>query len=242
MKVIRPACRIQLTAEDVAFITQALTQRMSEKEALNQLLADEASRDTLLDDERLLRAILESRGCLRISTAFYFYVLVRHAFLRAGMTDRNVADYVAAVLAEYADMEASRFRLRQNAPPLEYFVDMLAALQTCDDIARFYLRAFMGNTALFLSGIFPDRIRRRAELRGAPSLSYYTGLGRASYREAGEHRLARQYELDGIFDQLADRFEETRCALNDLRDRLISLAEHDPGVEAMLASAARWWS
>ncbi|MCX8155344.1 MAG: hypothetical protein N3J91_02625 [Verrucomicrobiae bacterium] len=242
MKVIRPACRIQLTAEDMAFITQVLAQRVSDVNALTRLLADEASRDTLLDDDRLLRAILESRGCLRISTPFYFYILVRHAFLRAGMAERAVADYVAAVLAEYADVEATRLRWRQNAPPLEYFVDMLAALQSCDDIARFYLRAFMGNTALFLSGLFPDRIRRRAERRGAPSLSYYTGLGQASYREAGEHRLARQYALDGIFDQLAERFEETRCALNDLRERLISLDDHDPGVEAMLAASTRWWS
>ncbi|WCJ59961.1 hypothetical protein NXS98_02210 [Fontisphaera persica] len=242
MKVIRPACRIQLTAEDVNFITRVLGERMSEMEALSRLLADETSRDTLLDDERLLRAILEARGCLSISTPFYFYILVRHAFLRAGMSDRAMADYVAAVLAEYSDMEASRLRLRSNAPPLEYFVDMLAALQHCDDTARFYLRAFMGNTALFLSGIFPDRIRYRAARRGAPSLGYYTGLGRASYREAGEHRLARQYELDGIFDQLAERFEETRCALNDLRDHLISLDDHDPAVEAMLSASARLWS
>jgi hypothetical protein len=242
MKVIRPACRIQLTAEDVAFITRTLGRGMGDEASLTRLLTDEESRDTLLDDERLLRAVLESRGCLRISPSFYFYVLVRHAFLRAGLNDRAVADYVAAVLAEYADVEAARLRLRRDAPPLEYFVDMLAALQSCDDIARFYLRAFMGNTALFLSGLFPDRIRRRAELRGAPGLGYYAGVGRASYREAGGHRLARQYELDGIFDQLAERFDETRRALNDLRDRLICLDEQDAGVEAMLAVSARMWS
>lgn len=242
MKVIRPACRVQLTAEDVTFITGVLGQRRSDGDALTRLLADETSRDTLLDDERLLRAILEARGCLRISAPFYFYILVRHAFLRAGMADRAVADYVAAVLAEYSDIETSRGRLRRDAPPLEYFVDMLAALPACDDATRFYLRAFMGNTALFLSGIFPDRIRQRAARRGAPGLSYYTGLGRSSYREAGGHRLARQYELDGIFDQLAEHFEETRCALNDVRERWICLDDHDPAVEAMLAVSARLWS
>jgi FMN phosphatase YigB (HAD superfamily) len=67
-------------------------------------------------------------------------------------------------------------------------------------------------------------------------------LGRTSYREAGGHRLARQYELDGIFDQLAEHFEETRSALNDLRDRLICLDDSDPAVEAILSASARLWS
>lgn len=242
MKVIRPTCRIQLTPDDITFITQVLGQGVAENEALTRLLADESSRDTLLDDERLLRAILEARACLRISTPLYFYVLVRQAFLRAGIGDRDLADYVAAMLAEFADVEATRLRLRREAPPLEYFVDMLAALPVSDDITRFYLRMFMGNSSLFLSGIFPDRIRRRAERRGAPGLSYYTGVGRVSFREARDHRLARQYELAAIFDQLAEGFEETRRALNDLRERLICLDDHDPAVDAMLAVSVRMWS
>mgnify|MGYP000548420427 CR=1 FL=1 len=242
MKVIRPACRVQLTAEDVTFIASVLSRQPSDVEAVVRLLADESSRDSLLDDERLLRAILEARGCLHISTPFYFYLLVRHAFLRVGVLDRAVADYVATVLAEYAEIESTRLRLRKDAPPLEYFVDMLAALRNCDDITRFYLRTFMGNTALFLAGIFPDRIQHRAQRRGAPGMSYYTGLGRASFREAGEHRLARQYELDAIFDQLAERFEETRCALNDVRDRMIHLDDHDPALQAAFSAAVRLWS
>jgi hypothetical protein len=73
--------------------------------------------------------------------------------------------------------------------------------------------------------VFPDRIRFRAETRGSPSLSYYEGLGRSNFKVASDHRLARKYDLDGIFNLLAERFQETRLALNDLRDRLISLGE-----------------
>jgi hypothetical protein len=104
---------------------------------------------------------------------------------------------------------------------------MLAALQTADDTTSFYIRAHIGNHSLFLSGVFPDRIRFRAETRGFPGLTYFEGLGRTSYRMAGDHRLARKYDLDGIFNMLAQRFQQTRLALNDLRERLVSLGDVD---------------
>ena len=63
-----------------------------------RLLADEESRDLILDDEALLHALLERGGCCRVSSHFYFYVLVRNVFRRADIGDRTVADYVAEVL------------------------------------------------------------------------------------------------------------------------------------------------
>ena len=76
------------------------------------------------------------------------------------------------------------------------------------------------------------------ESRGAPSLSYYEGLGRSNFKAAGDHRLARTYALDGIFNDLAERFQETRRALNDLRDRLITLGEPDFSIDALLKGPA----
>jgi hypothetical protein len=50
--------------------------------------------------------------------------------------------------------------------PLNYFFEMLTALRTADDRNNFELRAYIGNYALFITGVFPDRIRVRAEKRG----------------------------------------------------------------------------
>jgi hypothetical protein len=61
------------------------------------------------------------------------------------------------------------------------------------------------------------------ETKGAPGLGYYEGLGRMNFRAASDHRLAREYDLDGIFSLLAERFQETRLALNDVRELLITL-------------------
>jgi hypothetical protein len=91
---------------------------------------------------------------------------------------------------------------------------------------------------LFLSGVFPDRIRFCAERTGAPGITYYEGLGRAHYRAASDHRLARKYELQSIFDTLAERFQDTRLALNDLRERLISLGDLDVPAELLIKTTS----
>ena len=232
MMVIQPNCRVQFTAEDIEFILSVLGPKAGPAESLLQLLGDEASRDLILDDESLLHAVLEHRACLRISTHFYFYILVRHSLRRSDLKERPLADYVASVLSEFSQID--RTRCRVNGQPVDYFFEMLTALQTADDTTGFYIRAHIGNQSLFLSGVFPERIRFRAERTGAPGLMYYEGLGRTNFRVASDHRLARKYDLDGIFNTLAERFQETRLALNDLRDRLISLGEPDIPVEQLI--------
>ena len=227
MKVIQPNCRVQFAAEDVAFILSVLGARLGDSDCLVKLLADEDSRDQILDNPTLLHALLERGGCLRVSTHFYFYILVRSVFLRADIKDRAVADYVAEVLSEFASAERSRCVVPGQTNPLDYFFEMLAALQTADDRTSFELRLNIGNQSLFLSGVFPERIRSRAERKGFPGLSYYESLGRSQFRAAGDHRLARRYELSAILHTLSDRFDTTRRALNDISDRLFSLGEAD---------------
>src|ERR1041385_7292113 len=89
MKVIQPNCRVQFTAEDVDFILSVLAEKTGQAEYVTRLLADEETRDIVLDDEALFRAVLERRGCLSISSHFYFYVLVRRVLLQTGITDRS---------------------------------------------------------------------------------------------------------------------------------------------------------
>ena len=225
--VIQANSRVQFTADDIDFILSVLQNKPGSAENLVRLLSDEETRDLILDDEALLRAVLEQRNCLRISARFYFYILVRHAFRRTGLQERCLADYVASILAEFSSTDRMTCRVKGQPQSMDYFFEMLAALQTVDDTTSFFIRAHIGNHSLFLSGVFPDRIRFRAETRGCPSLSYYEGLGRSNFKVASDHRLARKYDLDGIFNLLAERFQETRLALNDLRDRLLSLGEPD---------------
>lgn len=234
MKMIQPNCRAQFAAEDIEFILSVLGGKIGTAECLIQLLADEESRDLILDDDALFHALLERRGCLRVTTRFYFYILVRQVFRRSDIQDRTVADYVAEVLSEFARSERARCVLPGQVIPLEYFFEMLAALKTADDRTSFFIRVYIGNYALFLSGVFPDRIRFRAEARGFPDLKYYEGLGRMQYRVASDHRLAQRYELVPILTTLSERFGATRLALNDIADRLFSLGDTVPLLDSLL--------
>lgn len=234
MKMIQPNCRAQFAAEDIEFILQVLGPKTGTADCLVKLLADEESRDLILDNEALFHALLERRGCLRVSTRFYFYILVRQVFRRSDIQDRAVADYVAEVLAEFALSERARCVVPGQPAALDYFFEMLAALQTADDRTSFYIRVHAGNYSLFLSGVFPERIRFRAEARGFPDLKYYEGMGRTQFRMASDHRLAHRYEMNGVLNTLAERFGDTRLALNDISDRLFSLGEPTDSLQALL--------
>src|SRR5262245_21533486 len=125
MKLIQPNCRIQFAAEDIDFVVSVLGGKLGNTECLIQLLADEDSRDLILDDENLLRALLDRGGCLRVSSRFYFYVLVRQAFRQAGILDRKVADYVAELLSQFARSERARCTVPGQETPLDYLFEML---------------------------------------------------------------------------------------------------------------------
>jgi hypothetical protein len=234
MHIIQPNCRARFTAEDVDFVIATLGKGAGDTECLTRLLADEDTRDLILDDERLFRALLEHRGCLRVSARLYFYVLVRQVLRRAGNDDRAVADYVAEMLAEFSEMQSTRLRLAGRPETMDYFFEMLAALQSADEPTRFQIRTHIGNQSLFLSGMFPERIRARAERRGFPDLGYFESLGQSSFRAASDHRLARKHGLGDVFATLSERFHETRLALNDMSDRLLSVGEPEVPMGVLL--------
>lgn len=223
MKVIKPNCRVQFTAEDLDFMVSVLGPNKLTPEILAQLLADPDSRDLILEDECLYRALLERNCCIQVSSHFYFYVLVRRGLKGAGIDDRTVADYVAEVLSEFSHAERARCTVSGQSMSLDYFFEMMAALEHVDERTRFIIRAHIGNQSLFLSGVFPERIRHRAEQKGFPDLSYYEDMGRMNFRAARDHALARRYDLSDIFQILSDHFRAARLALNDLAERLFML-------------------
>lgn len=238
MTVIRPHCRAHFTASDVTFILEALGRHPSDLDALRQLLADDASRDLLLDSPALYTAVLEGAGCLSISPHLYFYVLVRHVLLEAGVQHREVADYVAEVLAEFTRTDRTRARLPGEPQPLEYFYEMLAALPRVDPRQAFALRTHIGNQALYYSGLFNERIAQRARRKGFPDVGYYEGIGEANFAAASQDRWAARLGLSELLALLAAAFHRTRMALNELAERLLSLGDDGARYDRLLIRAA----
>ena len=189
------------------------------RDSLADRLRDEGF-DGILDDPRTLNAVLTARNHAR--PPLVFYLLVRHALLEGGIDDRTLADYIAAVLLEFARGDRA-YRLDEGeTEQLAYLVDMASAIQDTDDGRRkFLLRAHLGNFALWLSGIFPDYITARVERRGAPGLSYYEAMGAAGYRMAADSPIASQHGLDRLYVTAAEVFPDLRVALNRVADRYL---------------------
>lgn len=232
LKVVRANSRARFGADDFEFLKKTVTGSTREGDGVFRLLQEPEVLDRLLDDGAVYQALLASRSCLRVSLELYFYVLARHVLVKAGVTDREVADYVASLLTEFARDQRFR-RPDPELGPLEYFGDMLGALQKAGPEERFSLQAHVGNYALFLAGLFPRHVRYRGERRAAPGLDFFEQMGASHFRVAGDHMLARKLSLDEVLHTLGTLFHEARMALNELSESLLFLERSDP-VERLL--------
>jgi hypothetical protein len=176
--------------------------------------------DALLDTPDLFERLFAVRSMLVPSEVLFFYVLVRHALLDAHLDDRELADYIAALLLEFGKRDRA-WRIDWNDDQRHrYMIDILADLEATDGERRFRVLAHLGNYALWLAGLFPDYIAARRLRNGGPDLSYYESLGRRGFGQASDHALADQYGLEGVFRSASEQFPLLRQALNQVSDRV----------------------
>lgn len=223
--MLKANCRGQFTAEDFQFVVRTLSRRREDAVPLSDLLADESTRDCVLDHERIYRELVDEGSCLRVSPAFYFYVLVRRVFLRAGIENRELADYTAAVLVEFGRRSAAS--ADDPAAPLfahPYISDLLIMLKDAGPWERLMIRAHIGDYALFISGIFPERVRAQSRHRGGPDLRFYEELGQSNYAAASCERLVDETEHKMVFRRLGQQFHHVRRALNHVAERVLHLS------------------
>jgi hypothetical protein len=213
---MRTSCRERFSAKDIQFVAETLADSQASQALLAAFLADPTDRDAVLDNNRLLKVLLEHPQPISVSADFYFYVLSRTA-LKA--FDREITDYVASVLASFVAPQSGT----ELDSATMYVADMLSALNSVSPERAFFLRAQIGNRALFLTGVFPQHLQHRAQYRGAPDIGFYENVGSVNYRLASAHRLARESALGDVYRVIADQFSEVRSCLNQLADRLICL-------------------
>jgi hypothetical protein len=190
--------------------------------------------DALLDEPAVLRGLVRGERIISMAPApLVFYVMVRHALMQREIHDRQLADYTAAVLLEFALAGRAHRVDGGEGEPFHYLADILAALERARGEREFLLRVHLGNFALWLGGIYPDFITYRVQRRGAPPLSYYDELGAAGFRMAAGSDLALRHGLGDLLVNAADRFRDVRAALNSLSDTLFFPCSRD-AVERLL--------
>src|SRR5256884_7255655 len=189
--------RGRLRAQDLLLVALALARGDTARRVRYERLLLEAGPDELLDEPDLLAALLALRTLVVPSPALFACVAVPHTLRAAGVDDRALADYLAALLLEFGDHDRQVRTRRTDDETYHYLVDMVEDLTGLDDAGEraFLLRVHLGNYSLWLAGLFPDYIAARRSRKGGPDLPYYDELGRQGVRLAAEHPLAPQLRL-----------------------------------------------
>ncbi|MFQ5675699.1 MAG: hypothetical protein ACE5G1_07375 [bacterium] len=233
--MIKANCRDKFNAEDFEFIASSVAKNPRNRTALAELLTDRETRDQVLDDADLFQALTSESGLSNISPYLYFYVLTRRAFLENEIDDRDTTDYVACLLAEFCSLNRVHRISHHHSKPYHYLTDMMTDFVEASSPRDFLIRSHLGNYALFITGLFPDFIYRKATYgRKAPGFEYYESMGRSSYKWASRHQMAVECSLVEILATLAEQFRNVRIALNMLADNYVALRDRAGSLDQAL--------
>lgn len=218
--MILPNVRASFGRTEAGYLIWLLTRGSESAREREEERLREAGFDAILDDPRTFNALLANDG--GFSTApqsLVFYVLVRHALLEHGISDRTLADYISAMLASYSEGNRAYRIEEKDDKEYSYLIDLVSAAESASGQHAFMLHAHLGDFALWLSGLFPDYITARVQRRGAPPIQYYETLGANGYRNAAGATAAQNSGMDRVYRDCADAFPDLRIALNTVADR-----------------------
>jgi hypothetical protein len=148
----------------------------------------------------------------------FFDRVIRASFHDLALDGDPVAPYLADLLTRFARTENLHPRA-VTLPRLESVVDMMLEIQAVwqTDTPEFRpehevnVRRHIGDYTLFMTGIFPERVRREA------GTSFYIAQGKRAYRFVSEHARASSRGGPAPYRRLAERFENYAGALDYAR-------------------------
>ena len=159
---------------------------------------------------------------LSISPQLFFYIFIYRALEHKHIADDDVADYVAGICVEFRASQ-SLWQFSSTGDKTMYAVDLLNLLGDVDKHQQYFVRRFIGNISLFLTGFFPDFIFQRCKNGGAPSIQYYEQIGRSQFETAAGDSYTYEAEAAPVLNTLAERFVDIRSALNIYTDSYLKM-------------------
>ena len=154
----------------------------------------------------------------------FFNSIVQRAFGEPGLAEQPIVGHVSKVLADFADAERL-YRLRSiEGKRIDSLVSMMVELPADGKRAQLErdLQRYIGDYALFMSGIF----RTHAERGGY--LQFYLETGRRSYWNVSELDVALYRAGFLLFQDLSKKFESYSSALDYVRKAYFAPS---PGVD-----------
>lgn len=217
------SARHRFNSADLDFLSSILADG-KQREHLEKLWNDPEMVHDILDLKEVLRGLLDSPATLRVSPSFYFYVLVRHAFLDSGLNDRDLAEYVSSVLVKRMTPCAGD-PLHDLARGFTHASDFIAIISSAKGRMRFHLQMAAGNQFLALTGLFPDFIKGRSVKLGTPDVEFYESFARQAYRDAADNKWAPGGTSRHLLGTLSEAMPLARRSLNRLAEEFLFLGD-----------------
>lgn len=233
--------RQRLTRDDAQLALRLIARGSDAELASAEEILRRQGLDALLDDPRLPEALTQSRQAAHASLPLFAYVVVRQALRQVHEDDRGISDYVASILVHFAMHDKARRISEADDEMYDTVAALLADVDHGDPTRRFLVRAHLGNYALWLGGMFPDHVEERRTRRGGPDLDYYDEMGQRGFALAAQHRLAKQYGMESLFEAASQRFSRIRAALNIVSDRFLFPGRESPNRLLRQVSADSRW-
>jgi hypothetical protein len=218
-----PSSRDRFTRSDFEYMTAILAPG-EKRRFLAKLWDDPEALREILDLKEVLRGLLDSPSALQVSPTFYFYVLVRHAFLDASLTDPDMADYVAGLLAKRLCTNAGD-PLQDIAHGYTHAADFISIISTAHGRMRFHLQIAAGNHFLVLTGLYPGFLQNRCERHSSPDLAFYESFARQAFRSAADNPEAPGSAPRHLLRNLSEALPQARQSLNRMAEEFVFLGD-----------------
>ena len=148
----------------------------------------------------------------------FFERAIRASLLDLGLREDPAAPYLADLLTRFARTE-HLYPRGVAVPRIESVVDMMLEIQTAwlpettgfNPEHEVTVRRHIGDYTLFMTGIFPERVKRAA------STDFYVTQGKRAYRFVSEHARASSRAVPAPWRRLAERFENYAGVLDYTR-------------------------
>jgi hypothetical protein len=145
----------------------------------------------------------------------FFLALVRQSFDQLRIGDRDIADYLATVLADFSRSDRLLWVREAHGHNLRGVVERMVESLGPDNGARQLneraVRKHVGDYTLFMSGLFRGFVERRG------CLDVYLAEGKRSYHAVSELDVALYRPGYLLFEELSRRFENYAGALDYMR-------------------------
>lgn len=169
----------------------------------------------------------------------FFLNMVRQSFWQLGINDATIARYVADLLTDFARTD-NLYQIRSRAGrKVDSVVEMLAQkpgapADETDLLRERSLRKYVGDYALFMSGIFRSYLERRG------FLDYYIEEGSRSYWTVSELDLSLYRTGFILFQELSKKFEYYAGALDYTRKAYFAAEPGEDPFAGFLRQVEGW--